>query len=119
VLVDTGSPAMIDMSHVAVADLYLGDVSSQVHEFLLLGARPCVFVNAHGVSWEDDPDYAFWRLGDVISADAVVPALTAALTAPDRFADAQRAAVADTFGTFEGSAERAAEAILASLEEPR
>jgi hypothetical protein len=42
VLVDTGSPQMIDMSHVAVADLYLGDVSSQVYEFLLLGpARAC------------------------------------------------------------------------------
>jgi hypothetical protein len=117
VLVDTGSPRIIDMSHVAAADLYLGDVSSQVYEFLLLGARPCVFVNAHDVRWEDDPDYAFWRLGEVVSADAVVPALRAALAAPHRFADAQRAAVADTFGTLAGSAERAAEAILASFEE--
>jgi hypothetical protein len=119
VLVDTGSPQMIDMSHVAVADLYLGDVSSQVYEFLLLGTRPCVFVNAHDVRWEDDPDYAFWWLGEVVSADAVVPALTAALAAPDRFTDAQRASVANTFGTLEGSAERATEAILHCLEEPR
>jgi hypothetical protein len=119
VLVDTGSPRMIDMGHVAVADLYLGDVSSQLYEFLLLKTRPCLFVNAHGVAWRDDPDYAFWHLGDVVSPDAVVAALGAALGDPDRYAEAQRAAVGETFGTLEGSAERAARAILASLEEAR
>lgn len=119
VLVDTGSPRMIDMSHIAVADLYLGDVSSQVYEFLLPKPRPCLFVNAHDVAWEQDPDYAFWHLGDVASPNAVVPALQAVLAAPDRFADLQRAAVADTFGPLEGSAERAAAAILASFGEPR
>jgi hypothetical protein len=117
--VDTGSPQSINMSHVAVADLYLGDVSSQVYEFLLLHLRPCLFVNSHGVSWEGDADYAFWKLGEVVIPDEVVPAIRAALTRPDRFAEAQRTAVADTFGTLEGSAERAAAAIVASFEEPR
>lgn len=119
VVVDTGSPAMIDMSHVAAADLYLGDVSSQVYEFLLLGERPCLFVNAHGVAWEGDPDYDFWRLGEVVSPAGVVEALERAFADPARHADAQRAAVAETFGTLEGSATRAADAILESLEEPR
>jgi hypothetical protein len=119
VLVDTGSPRMIDMSHVAVADLYLGDVSSQVYEFLLLKPRPCLFVNAHGVEWEQDSDYAFWQLGEVVEPNAVVPGLMAALAAPNRFAAVQQAAVADTFGPLEGSAERAASAILASFGEPR
>jgi CDP-glycerol glycerophosphotransferase (TagB/SpsB family) len=119
VLVDTGSPRMIDMSHVAVADLYLGDVSSQIYEFLLLNPRPCVFVNAHGVEWEQDSDYAFWQLGEVVEPNAVVPGLMAALAAPNRFAAVQQAAVADTFGPLEGSAERAASAILASFGEPR
>jgi hypothetical protein len=119
VLVDTGSPRMIDMSHVAAADLYLGDVSSQVYEFLLLKPRPCLFVNAHDVAWRDDPDYAFWHLGDVVSPDEVVPAMVEALSSSNRYQQAQKSAVAETFGTLEGSAERASAAILASLSEPR
>ncbi|UUR08662.1 hypothetical protein [Sphingomonas glaciei] len=119
VLVDTGSPRMIDMSHVAAADLYLGDVSSQVYELLLLNPRPCLFVNAHGVQWQGDPDYAFWKLGEVIAPDGVVPAIEVALNQADRFVEAQRTAVAETFGTLEGSAERAATAILDSLGELR
>ncbi|GAA4008857.1 hypothetical protein [Sphingomonas humi] len=119
VLVDTGSPRMIDMSHVAVADLYLGDVSSQVYEYLLLKPRPCLFVNAHDVAWEDDPDYAFWYLGDVVRPEEVVRGMADALAHPDRYREKQVAAVAETFGPLEGSAERAADAILASLGEPR
>lgn len=119
VLVDTGSPRMTDMGHVAVADLYLGDVSSQVYEFLLLKPRPCLFVNAHDVDWEGDPDYAFWQLGGVIAPEGVVAGLLLALDSPDRFRDAQAAAVRETFGRLDNSAERAADAILASLEEPQ
>ncbi|NJC06217.1 hypothetical protein GGQ97_002010 [Sphingomonas kaistensis] len=119
VLVDTGSPRMIDMSHVAVADLYLGDVSSQVYEFLLLKPRPCLFINAHGVRWSGDPDYAFWRLGEVVAPADVVPGIRTALGDPDRFVEAQRAAVAETFGSLKGSADRSAAAILASFGEPR
>lgn len=119
VLVDTGSPRMIDMSHVAAADLYLGDVSSQVYEYLLLKPRPCLFINAHDVAWEGDPDYAFWQLGEVVRPDEVVPALGKALNSPERYRPAQEAAVAETFGPLEGSAQRAADAILSSLAEPR
>lgn len=119
VLVDTGSPRMIDMSYLAVADLYLGDVSSQVYEFLLRRPRPCLFINAHRVAWRGDPDYAFWRLGDVTRPDEVVPAIGAALAGPDRYRALQEAAVRETFGSLEGSAVRASEAILASLAEPR
>jgi hypothetical protein len=90
-----------------------------VYEFLLLKRRPCVFVNAHGVEWTEDPDYAFWHLGIVTAPDAVVPAIMSALSDPERFADAQQEAVDDTFGPLEGAAERAADAILASFGEPR
>lgn len=62
---DTGSERSIDMSYVLAADLYLGDVSSQVAEFLVK-PRPCLFLNAHGVAWQDSPDYLFWHLGPVL-----------------------------------------------------
>jgi hypothetical protein len=94
-------------------------VSSQVYEYLLLKPRPCLFVNAHGVTWRDDPDYAFWHLGEVVRPEGVVGGLKSALNRPDPHLEAQQAAVVETFGSLEGSAERAAEAIVASLSEPR
>jgi hypothetical protein len=119
VLVDCGSDRMIDMSYVAAADIYVGDVSSQSYEFLLLGYRPCVFVNAHSVAWEEDPSYLFWHFGEVVTTAAEVPAAIA--RAPglhQRFLPRQKAVLEETFATLEGSADRAADAVLELLSEP-
>lgn len=64
--VDLGSDRSIDMTYTRSADLYIGDVSSQVYEFLV-EPRPCLFVNAHDAAWEGDESYAMWRFGEVIS----------------------------------------------------
>jgi len=69
VIVDLGSPRCNDMTYTCVADLYLGDVSSQVYEFLIR-PRPCLFVNAHGAPWQDSEDYAMWHFGDVVTPEA-------------------------------------------------
>lgn len=66
VLVDLGSPRCSDMTYTLAADLYLGDVSSQVYEFLVR-PRPCLFVDAHGADWQDSQDYAMWHFGEVIA----------------------------------------------------
>ena len=50
------------------ADLYIGDVSSQVYEFVTR-SRPCLFVNAHAAVWDGNPDYAMWKLGEVVAPD--------------------------------------------------
>jgi CDP-glycerol glycerophosphotransferase (TagB/SpsB family) len=57
------------MSYTLMADLYLGDVSSQVYEFLLR-PRPCLFLNSQGVDWRNDPNYAQWQAGPVIDRPA-------------------------------------------------
>ena len=62
-LVDTGSERSVDMTYLRAADLYLGDVSSQVYEFIYLRRRPCVFLNLHGL---DAAQMPFWRFGPVI-----------------------------------------------------
>ncbi len=64
--IDTGSSASSDMTYMLAADIYLGDVSSQVYEFLLK-PRPCVFINGHNVSWQENPFYVHWQLGQVVS----------------------------------------------------
>lgn len=63
--IDTGSSASGDMTYMLAADIYLGDVSSQVYEFLVK-PRPCVFVNGHTIDWQDNPFYLHWRLGQVV-----------------------------------------------------
>ena len=65
ILVDPGSDRSIDGSYLSASDLYVGDASSQIYEFLAR-PRPCLFLNAHGVEWRDNPNYVHWHLGDVI-----------------------------------------------------
>ncbi len=85
--IDLGSRASTTMAYTNAADIYLGDVSSQVYEFLHR-PRPCVFLNPHGVDWAGDANYAHWQAGPVIAgAGDLGEALRAA---QDRHADLYR-----------------------------
>lgn len=119
--IDLGSPAMIDMTYARLADVYLGDVSSQIYEFLRT-PKPCVFLNAHGVPWEGDESYQAWRFGPVVgSVDAVIAAVDRARADQDGvYHSRQQAGLAQTFDLQpRPSAERAAEAIVNRLERGR
>lgn len=63
---DFGSEESVDMTYVKAADIYLGDVSSQVYEFLLIEPRPCIFINAQNIDYKGDPNYRFWKCGEVV-----------------------------------------------------
>lgn len=65
IVIDTGSRASTTMAYTNAADIYLGDASSQVYEFLLR-PRPCVFFDAHRSAWRGNPDFAHWQAGPVI-----------------------------------------------------
>jgi hypothetical protein len=67
--IDLGSRASTTMAYTNRADIYLGDASSQVYEFLLK-PRPCIFLNPHRLSWRGDPNFAHWQAGRVIEATA-------------------------------------------------
>ena len=113
ILIDTESQRSVDMTYTLAADIYLGDVSSQIYEWIAR-PRPAIFLNSHGAQWQGNPNYAHWRLGQVIDSVADLPAaLDQAMERPDEYADVQRAAFAETFSlTGETSAARAARAIL-------
>lgn len=116
--VDLGSTRSIDMTYTGAADIYLGDVSSQVAEFLYR-PRPCVFINAHRVDWRHDPNYMFWTLGPVVDNVAGLDeALESAVAKHSDFANAQRRYFDESFGTVPGqaTAARGADAIAAFLE---
>ncbi|GAA0662113.1 hypothetical protein FHT00_003287 [Sphingomonas insulae] len=110
--VDLDSFAMVDGSYTAAADLYLGDTSSQVVEFLMR-PRPCVFLDPRGVVWRGDPSYDMWTAGEVVSDLAALPdALEGAAARHPAFVAAQRTFAADSLGNTDGTApRRAAEAI--------
>jgi hypothetical protein len=117
--IDLGSSASTDMSYTLAADIYLGDVSSQIYEFLYR-SRPCVFLNSQGVAWRNDPNYAHWAAGPVISDPADLGyALDWATIAHNRYAPIQQRLFADSFDlTAEPSADRAARAVLNRLGVP-
>ncbi|MGI9489642.1 MAG: CDP-glycerol glycerophosphotransferase family protein [Geminicoccaceae bacterium] len=81
ILIDKGSIASADMTYMMAADIYLGDVSSQVYEFLIQ-PRPCIFLSPYKLRWKDDRNYENWQLGQVV--DDVDTGLRASLDrAPD------------------------------------
>lgn len=63
--VDLGSERSSDMTYTEAADCYLGDVSSQVYEFLRR-PRPCVFLDSHQRDWRGDANYRHWLCGPVV-----------------------------------------------------
>lgn len=115
-IVDAGSARSCDMTYTNAADIYLGDVSSQVYEFLAR-PRPCVFLDSTGADWKDDPNYAFWHLGDVVTdLSDVLPAITRAGAAHAAYSARQNAAVsAAVGGDWSGASARAAAAIAGFL----
>jgi hypothetical protein len=118
--IDLGSRASTTMAYTQRADIYLGDVSSQVYEFLLR-PRPCVFLNTHRQAWRDDPNYGHWRAGPVIETPDQLGEALASVRAEQeaRWRPVQQAMFAESFDlTEEPSALRAARAVarLAGLD---
>ncbi|WP_244192178.1 hypothetical protein ACM0P6_04510 [Komagataeibacter sucrofermentans] len=114
ILIDTGSANSVDMSYVRGADIYLGDVSSQIYEWIYR-PRPCIFLNSHGARWRDNPNYAHWNMGQVIDrVDELPHALAVAQAQQELYAPRQQEAFAATFHTVpnESAASRAARDIV-------
>ncbi|HCT25654.1 MAG TPA: glycerophosphotransferase, partial [Stenotrophomonas sp.] len=114
--IDLGGPAAIDMTYTRAADIYLGDVSSQVYEFLRT-PKPCVFLNASGVAWRGDESFQHWLYGPVLDKpDHLVDAVASALVSQPDYDAIQRRGFAESFDLREESSSlRAARAIIERL----
>lgn len=113
---DLDSFAMVDGSYMGAADIYLGDTSSQVVEYLIR-PRPCVFLNPDALDWRATDDHDFWECGDVIDRLADLPAaLDRALAVHPQYEAFQRTFVTDALGDASAEApRRAAKAVLEAL----
>jgi len=114
ILLDTGSPACSDMSYVLAADIYLGDVSSQVYEFLWR-PRPCIFLDANRlIDHEPKENLRHWQAGQVLTdIDQLPAALDRVLVEPKAYIQQQEILVQEAFDhdPNQSASVRAAEAI--------
>jgi len=110
--IDLGSLRSVDMSYTRAADIYLGDVSSQIYEFLEK-RRPVIFLNSHEADWEDNPYYSNWKMGPVVeSTQGLADLVRSSSQMHAQYLHSQQAAYNDTFEiTEEKSCARAAIAI--------
>ncbi|MGN6279954.1 MAG: hypothetical protein ACTHM8_14700 [Sphingomonas sp.] len=114
---DFTSFATVDGSYTAAADIYLGDTSSQVIEFVAR-PRPTLFLDAQGTDWKANPAYDMWHTGEVLTGlGDLLAALDRAASLHATYRDAQIALTTQLLGPVDGHASaRAAAAILAALD---
>jgi len=118
--VDTGSARSVDMTYTRVADIYLGDVSSQIYEFIQ-NPRPAIFLNSHGAEWRGNANYEHWTFGPMLDD---IAELGATLEAVSPLSDSCRKAQARAFAysfdmdTRKSPSQRAAAAIAEFMDLP-
>jgi len=95
--IDTGSTRSVDMTYTRAADIYLGDVSSQIYEYIQQ-PRPAIFLNSHDAKWQGNANYEHWTFGPVLDDLAGLgAALAEASPLSDPFREAQTRAFAYSF----------------------
>ncbi len=118
ILLDFGSKRSIDMTYTMAADIYLGDVSSQVFEFLYK-PRPCLFLNSKQLDRSSDMNYPQWDFGKVITDLSELPlALETTLDDHQNYKQLQHDRMMEIIDLQEKpSGKRAAETIISFLED--
>ena len=114
ILIDVDSARLFDMSYTLSADAYIGDVSSQVYEFLYQ-PRACFFLDTHKATSADAvPAYDFWNNGPVVHNAAQLEPMLAdyqQIAARYRHAQQQRMAATADQSDPRPASERGAETI--------
>ena len=116
--IDLGSEASVDMTYILNSDIYLGDVSSQVFEFII-EPRPCIFLNPRKLDYQNDIAFRFWKAGQVVNgANELEEALKIITTEFEKYKEIQEQMNEENFFNESGStaSERAAKAITEFLE---
>jgi hypothetical protein len=112
--IDVDSPRLFDMSYTLSADVYIGDVSSQVYEFLYR-PRACFFIDTHSTAAPSaPPEYDFWNNGPVVrTAKQLIPLLPDHVTIAAQYRNAQEQRMAYTADQSDPrpASERGAEAL--------
>jgi CDP-glycerol glycerophosphotransferase (TagB/SpsB family) len=85
------------MTYMNMADIYFGDSSSQIYEFLKR-PRPCVFFDTLSSRSDSDVPYFNWNFGPVVkNGENIEKTIALALTTHSKFLPIQRESFANTF----------------------
>jgi len=110
--IDFGSHYSTDNSYTRLADIYIGDVSSLVYEFIALKPRPCIFLNAHNIKWKNNLYYRFWELGFVVEKQSDFDTIFKSSINNNTFEELQKTRIKEYMDLSEvSSSKRAAQAI--------
>lgn len=118
IYIDTSSEQCVNMRYTNTADIYLGDASSQVYEFINR-PRPCIFLNAHHADWVNNSNYLHWTLGHVVNNfSELMPAIGFANEHHKKKIEIQKLLFNKTFDTSDNvtASKRGADAIITFLE---
>lgn len=116
--IDTSSLKLMDASYTRLADVYIGDGSSQVYEFLYFSIKPVLFLDAHGVQdWLLNPNYKMWQMGPVInSSKQFATVISSVFDDHKTYIEIQKSMLQSRFSKKESSAgERGAQSIASFL----
>lgn len=95
---DMDSFAMVDGSYPQIADLYLGDTSSQVLEFVAR-PRPVVLLRPDGLRWKEAHSGQYQKLGQTVrDLSDLLPSLASAEAVHGQYRAAQADYAAQTLG---------------------
>lgn len=116
IIIDFGSDFSTDGTYLNNSDLYIGDVSSMVYEFIAFKQRPCLFLNAHNVAWKENVDYRFWDYGPVVESEEEFELKFTESLSDEKFIDIQKSRIKEYFDISDTiSSKRASKAILSVL----
>jgi CDP-glycerol glycerophosphotransferase (TagB/SpsB family) len=118
IFIDAGSYESVNMTYILNSDIYLGDVSSQVYEFIIT-PRPCIFLNPKEVDYKNDYNFRFWECGTVIkSINQLKNSLDNCFNDFKKYEPIQKKMTDENFYTEIGStaSERAAKSIIEYLD---
>lgn len=113
IIIDFGGEKSVNMLYINSADIYLGDVSSQVYEFIIK-PRPAIFLNTRNINYKNDIHYRFWKTGEVINnISGLNKALSNTSRLFEKYKPVQKKITAENYYQYEGktASETAAEQI--------
>jgi hypothetical protein len=97
IILDLGSRASVDMTYMNAADIYFGDSSSQIYEFLRR-PRPCVFFDTLPPRSDAELPYFNWNFGPVVkNAENLEETIALALSTHIKFLPIQKKSFDHTF----------------------
>lgn len=115
--IDVDSDNLIDMTYTKSADIYMGDASSQIYEFIYR-PRPAVFLcNSNIEEWAGDRNFRHWELGPVVRDinDLASTFDQASKLFQSDFEDKQKLAFNETFSSDKGPASSRAAKVLSEF----